>query len=127
MHTPQIQGKFELFSGSGGFSSFASQGGGSVSLSKSFGDYLSAETIHWNNLVFCAKAGGQCHLLLDHKAVICKAYFPGPPKDKSEVPRYLLLGIAEEDTNGDGYINDQDAVVLFVADLAGRNLIRLTP
>jgi hypothetical protein len=127
---PKVQSGIDLFSGSGGSGGYSYSGssGDSISMSKAFGDYMSAGSIHWNNLVFCDKTNGQCHLLLDHKAVICDAYLPNPPDDKkSERPRPLLFGIAEKDTNGDGYINSEDAVVLYAADPDGRNLVRLTP
>ncbi|MDB5356422.1 MAG: hypothetical protein JWN24_2875 [Phycisphaerales bacterium] len=126
----------QSFSISGGFSSFSYAGSSGVtfSTSKAFGDYNSAGSIHWNNLVFCDKTSGACRLLLDHKAVICSAYLPAPSeveqdkeKDKSQGTRRMLLGIAEHDTNGDHYINGQDAVLLYAADPDGKSLTRLTP
>jgi hypothetical protein len=129
-YNPESKTEMQSFSVSGGFSSFSYSGssGAGLSMNKAFGDYLSASAVHWNNLVFCNKGTGACHLLLDRKAVICSAYLPDPAaKDKSDAPKSLLFGIAERDTNGDGYINSDDAVLLYAAGLDGKGLTRLTP
>jgi len=122
------QSKFE-FSGSG---SQFSGGGTSVSIAPAFGGYLTYGTIRWNNLVIHDKKNVHSHLLLDHKALISKIYLPSSFVNGSDAKpdsgtKYLLLGIQEQDTNGDGYINDEDAEVLYAVDVANPTPIRLTP
>jgi hypothetical protein len=127
MYTPQVQGKFDSFSISGGFSGGYSSGfaSASTSLTPVLSGYVGSPSLHWNNLAFCERASGKCRLLLDRRAVICRAYFPDPAA--SGPPRPLLFGIAENDTNGDGFINAEDAVLLYAADANGMNLTPLTP
>ncbi len=98
-----------------------------TSMREAFGSYSGAQNPHWNNLAFCEKDSGKVHLLLDRRAVICRAYFPNGKAPVGQTAHYLLFGIAEADTNRDGYINEYDAVVLYRADLDGRNLKQLTP
>src|SRR5579859_624683 len=125
MYVPASQKaqQFELSSGFGSYSgSF-----GSVSFGKSFGGFISSQSVHWNNVIFLDKKTGTSHLLLDHKAVITAAHFPDPDKPATGSHNCLLFAIAEADTNGDGYINSEDAVLLYSADLDGTHLTRLTP
>ena len=121
MYVPQAQGKIEWFSGSSWSGSYAQM---SVGLSKSFGSYLTTSG-HWNNLIFNEKGTDKCHLLLDHKAVISRAWFPA--QLTKSMPEVLLFAIAEQDTNGDGYINSDDAVALYSSAMDGSGLTRLTP
>jgi hypothetical protein len=122
MHEPQTQAKMEFFSGSSQWS--GSSADQAVSLGKAFGDYVMAAG-HWNNLIFCERGSDRCKLLLDRPAVICRAYFPQMiTKGQAEI---LLFGIADKDTNGDGYINARDAVVLYASQADGSHLTRLTP
>jgi hypothetical protein len=86
--------------------------------------------VNWNNLVLVHKETGANHLLLDRKAYITRFYTPNPdPREREQGPwpKFLLVGISDTDTNGDGWINDNDAVVAFVADMAGRGLTQVTP
>ena len=115
-------------SGSQGVAAVSDQSNAGFALARSVGDYY-ASNILWNNVLFCDRKSAECHLLLDRKAVICKIYLPDPsqPKKPGNAPKYLLFAIADEDTNGDGYINCDDAVVLYLSDLSGKSLTRLTP
>jgi hypothetical protein len=128
--TTDTQGKLDLLPSSSGFGSFSYSGNWSTeaAFNRSFGDYTTCAA-HWNNIVFYDKRNGSTRLLLDRKAVICSAYFPpdetGRPANGERKPMYF--GIAEKDTNGDGYINSSDAVVLYGADASGTTLTRLTP
>ena len=38
-----------------------------------------------------------------------------------------MLGIHEDDSNTDGYINGEDAEKVYAADLSGANMIQITP
>lgn len=83
----------------------------------------------YNNIVFYSKNTGQSHVLLDRKAVISSFYFPYGKEDKTQkpLPKFLLFGISEDDTNGDGVISEEDAVVVYLADLDGGNFQQVTP
>lgn len=133
---PDGGGSKGMFSDSGSFfgsasyaGGFGSSLGGSVS---AFGDdYLRADAGNWNNVVFYDTAGGGTHLLLDRRAVITEAFLPRAPKkgDRPDAPgpRPMLFALAEADTNGDKFINREDAVVLFLSTPDGRSLTPLTP
>ncbi len=111
----------------------------STPLSRSFGQYDIAQSVHWNNVAFFQRSTGQSRLLLNRPSVIVSAYLPNNspavatdaahPSDakKPARPKVLLFAVAEHDTNGDGYINGEDAVVLYSCDFSGENLTRLTP
>ena len=96
--------------------------------------------VDWNNVILFDRAAGTSRLLLDRRAVLTKLYYPRPaPRAQSdEAQRYIaamppwpekvmLLGIADADTNGDGFIDAADAAAAYSCDLAGRNQARLTP
>lgn len=127
----QVQGQagFAIASQVMSFSpSVSLQSGVGFQLAQSSGGYYSTGGILWNNVVFCRKNGAESHLLLDRKAVICKSWLPDPSRPKGhEESKYLFFGIADQDTNGDGYLNGDDAVILYLCDLSGGGLTRLTP
>ncbi len=104
-----------------------SYSGGSYS-SAGFGSFMGVRSVHWHNVIFYDKASGSCTLLLSTRAVISSFYWPqkranGEPAQVD----YLLFGVSDRDTNGDGFINGKDAVVLWMTNLAGRSPTRLTP
>jgi len=113
-----------------GLSSGFVSGGSSMSggwFSTSGPDFDSGN-IHWNNVVFYDTKTGESHLLLDRRAVICRYIAPQVQDQKvAKAPRYLLFAIADSDTNGDGVINEKDALILYVCDPSGHNLIPVTP
>jgi len=125
MYVPQAQ-KAQQFQLSSGFGSYSGSFG-SVPLAQTFGGFVNCANIHWNNLIFVDKQTGSSHLLLDHKAVITSAFFPDPEKPADQSRKCLLFAIVETDSNGDGYINSDDAVQLYSASLDGTHLVRLTP
>jgi hypothetical protein len=81
-----------------------------------------------NNIIFYNKKTEETHLLLQKPAIISKFYFPYYDKEYTG-KRYwfILLGIREDDSNADGYINADDAEKVYVADLSGANMIQVTP
>lgn len=83
----------------------------------------------YNNIIFYNKNNGQSHLLLNKKAIISSFYFPNKKEYEKDKPvlKFLLFGISENDTNGDGIINERDAVIVYLSDLAGKNLQQITP
>lgn len=83
----------------------------------------------FNNVVFYNKNSGNSHLLLNKKALISSFYFPYEKEDGKDKPitKFLLFGISDKDTNGDGLINEKDAIVGHMSDLSGRNLQQVTP
>jgi hypothetical protein len=116
----------------------------------------SARVIHgrtaWNNLVIFDAETGQSRLLLDHRALIARIKYPRPlqavtiPPDAMrflpaeelirmlqaiEGPQWpdgvMLLGIIEEDTNGDGVLGAGDAIVAYSTRVGDWQLTRLTP
>lgn len=91
--------------------------------------YEQAANVNWHNVVFYNRATGESHLLLNFKACICVAYLPRVPRvqNPGPVPKHLLFAIADEDTNGDGYLTSTDAVGLYLCDVSGQGLTRLTP
>ena len=112
---------------SSGFVSSAYSSVDSYSYSAS-GDFFDTGQIHWNNVVFYNKKTGQSHLLLDRRAVIGRYMAPYDPDNKEvQRPQYFLFAIADADTNGDGLINENDALSLYVSDASGQGLTRVTP
>lgn len=81
-----------------------------------------------NNIIFYNKKTEDTHLLLQNPAIISQFYFPYYDKEYSG-KRYwfILLGIREDDTNADGYINGDDAEKVYVANLSGANMVQVTP
>ncbi len=81
-----------------------------------------------NNIVFYNKKTDETHLLLQKPSVISQFYFPHYDKEyNGKKYWFILLGIHEEDTNGDGYINYEDAERVYISDLSGNNTIKITP
>ena len=81
-----------------------------------------------NNIIFYNKKTEETHLLLQKPAIISEFYFPIPNKAyKGKKYSFLLLGIREDDSNTDGYINDEDAEKVYTADLSGANMIQISP
>lgn len=81
-----------------------------------------------NNIIFYNKKNEETHLLLQNPAIISQFYFPYYNKDYIGGKYYfILLGIREDDSNADGYINTEDAEKVYIADLSGKNLIQVTP
>ncbi len=81
-----------------------------------------------NNIIFYNKKTEDTHLLLQKPAIISQFYFPY--YDKEYIGKrywFILLGIREDDSNADGYINAEDAEKVYVANLSGANMIQVTP
>ena len=81
-----------------------------------------------NNIIFYNKKNDETHLLLQKPAIISQFYFPYYDKEYAgEKYYFILLGIREDDTNMDGYINTDDAETVYLSDLAGRTMFKITP
>jgi hypothetical protein len=81
-----------------------------------------------NNIIFYNKKTEETHLLLQKPAIISRFYFPFYDKDYTAKKYwFILLGIHEDDSNTDGYINAEDAEKVYVADLSGANMIQINP
>lgn len=81
-----------------------------------------------NNIIFYNKKSEETHLLLETPAVVSQFYFPYYNEEyKGRKYYFLLMGIHEQDTNGDGYINSEDAEKVYLTDLSGQNKIQITP
>mgnify|MGYP003551129663 CR=1 FL=1 len=81
-----------------------------------------------NNIIFYNKKTEETHLLLQKPAIISRFYFPHYDKEyKGKKYWFILLGIHEDDSNTDGYINGEDAEKVYAADLSGANMIQITP
>jgi hypothetical protein len=97
---------------------------------KAFSIYHSLSWGRFYNLVFHHRKTGESHLLIKRKAAITAFYFPYEPDEeakKHRVPKFLLFGIAEQDTDRNGLIDREDAVRGYLSDLAGTNLQPITP
>ncbi|MGB3948715.1 MAG: hypothetical protein WBM13_12075 [Bacteroidia bacterium] len=112
---------------------------------KSIDDYSSAESYNrgyvgykynfyalsfanCNNIIFYNKKTDSTHLLLQKPALLSEFYFPYYTKEYvGKKYWFLLLGIHEHDTNADGYINGDDAEIVYITDLSGKNKIQITP
>lgn len=81
-----------------------------------------------NNIIFYNKKNDETHLLLQKPAIISQFYFPYYNKEYTgEKYYFILLGIREDDTNMDGYINNDDAETVYLTDLSGKDMFRITP
>lgn len=81
-----------------------------------------------NNIIFYNKKNDETHLLLQKPAIISQFYFPYYDKEYTgEKYYFILLGIREDDTNLDGYINEEDAETVYLSDLSGKTMFKITP
>ncbi|MEG4202354.1 hypothetical protein QUA20_00225 [Microcoleus sp. Pol7_A1] len=102
------------------------------------------------NMIFYNKTNGESNILLNRKALISKFEYllgkkkPGnssnqngqtsqpkqnPSKKVSSKPQdqLLLFHIIDRDTNADGKLDDADAIVGYLSNLAGKSLQAITP
>lgn len=85
-------------------------------------DGSSSEGYLYTNIIFYNKFSDKSHLLLDKKSLITKFDFIKlPEKD------VIILAIAENDNNGDGYISRYDEAVVYLYDLTGKKLQQISP
>lgn len=91
-------------------------------------NFYSLDFGNCNNIIFYNKKTDETHLLLQKPAVISQFYFPHYNKEYTGKKYwFILLGINEEDTNEDGYINNEDAEMVYISDLSGKNTKQITP
>ena len=80
------------------------------------------------NLIFYNRKDGSSHLLLDKKAAIASFdILSQDQKDSEPTLQRVLYRIIEVDTNEDGSLNNQDAVIGYLSDLSGKTLTQVTP
>ncbi|MDZ7962807.1 MAG: hypothetical protein RMY34_33900 [Aulosira sp. DedQUE10] len=79
------------------------------------------------NFIFYHKPDGESHLLLNKKAVITSYDFLETKLAGKPLTRFWLYRILEQDTNADKKLNNADAIVGYISDLSGRNLLQITP
>lgn len=91
-------------------------------------NFYSLDFGNCNNIIFYNKNTDETHLLLQKPTVVSKFYFPFYEKEYAGKKYwFILLGIGEDDTNADGYINNEDAEKVYIADLSGKNMKQITP
>lgn len=91
-------------------------------------NFYSLDFGNCNNIIFYNKKTEDSYLLLQKPAVISEFYFPYYSAEyKAKKYWFLLFGIHEKDTNGDGYINDEDAEAVYISNLSGQNMILISP
>ncbi len=82
----------------------------------------------YNNIVFYDKRTDSTHLLLQIPAMISQFYFPYYNEEyKGKKYWFLLMGIRENDSDADGYINSMDAETIYISDLSGNNRVQISP
>lgn len=81
-----------------------------------------------NNIIFYNKKTDSTHLLLQRPAIVSQFYFPFYDKEYTgEKYYFILLGIREDDSNADGYLNSEDAERVYLSDLSGKEMTQITP
>jgi hypothetical protein len=91
-------------------------------------NFYSLNFYNCNNIIFYNKKTEETHLLLQKPAIISQFYFPYYSDDyKGEKFWFLLMAIREYDTNADGFINKQDAEIVYVSNLSGTKIKPVTP
>jgi hypothetical protein len=97
-------------------------------------NYQYFSTAALSNLVFSDATGKICHRLLDTPAYIHLVDLSASSLYNSETgayfaaePNYILYKISLEDTNTDGLLNEQDLADLYISEVDGKNLRKLTP
>ena len=98
------------------------------------------------NLIFYHKFNDATHLLLNQTAIINQFEYLLPPGFPNQLkplpsgqpqpnvpgteqlePEYLFYKIIPQDTNEDGTLNGNDAILGYLSDLSGKNLQQITP
>lgn len=77
------------------------------------------------NAIFLDSEDDTEHLLLDRPAYIDNIDYPESEHDLHQT--WISYEIALEDSTGDGQLDDDDDLILFISDLHGRNLKRILP
>ncbi len=78
---------------------------------------------NWVNIFFFKDDYSDAHLLLDTKKIIILMEAPG---ESDTLQDFILYGIVSEDTNGDGRMNCYDDLHLYLSDISGHGLHRIT-
>ncbi len=91
-------------------------------------NFYSLDFGNCNNIIFYNKKNDSTHLLLQKPAIISQFYFPYYDKDYTGKKFwFILLGVRENDSNADGYLNSEDAERVYITDLTGTNMVQITP
>ncbi|MGB7440873.1 MAG: hypothetical protein WA919_07385 [Coleofasciculaceae cyanobacterium] len=82
----------------------------------------------YHNFIFYNKSAQQSYLLLDKYSLITLFETIGVVEGgKQSDFKAFLFGIVENDTNGDGKLNRDDAIVAYLSDISGKKLQQITP
>ncbi|OUL35358.1 hypothetical protein [Nostoc sp. 106C] len=87
----------------------------------------SAKEYKLYNFIFYHKQDGATHVLLNKKAIINSFDFLETKLAGKTPTRFWLYKILEQDTNVDKKINFEDAILGYLSDLSGKNLVQVTP
>lgn len=79
------------------------------------------------NFIFYHKQDQSNHLLFKKKVIINSFDFLETKLAGKTPTRLWLYRVIEQDTNGDNKLNYEDAIVGYISDLSGKNLIQVTP
>jgi hypothetical protein len=80
------------------------------------------------NFIFLPPAGAAGHLLFDRPAYIDEFQYPGGGYFGSDTAQnWFTYRVALEDTDGNGRLDGDDAMELYVSDLDGQHLTRVLP
>jgi hypothetical protein len=80
------------------------------------------------NFIFLPSTGSAGHLLFDRPAYIDEFQYPGGRYFGSDTAQsWFTYRVALEDTDGNGRLDGDDAMELFVSDLDGQHLTRVLP
>ncbi|BAZ07575.1 hypothetical protein NIES3974_42390 [Calothrix sp. NIES-3974] len=83
------------------------------------------------NLIFYHKTTDKSHLLLNKKAIINSFELIEIKTSNQEQPsptkKYWLYRIIDKDTNNDGKLTPEDAVIGYISTGDGKNLVQVTP
>jgi hypothetical protein len=80
-----------------------------------------------NNFIFYHKPNGAINILLKKEALIDSFQLLETKNAGKPDTRVWFYGIIDQDTNEDKKINQDDAIIGYISDLAGQNLQQITP
>ncbi|KST62986.1 hypothetical protein [Mastigocoleus testarum] len=93
----------------------------------------SNKSTNFYNIIFYNKKTGETSLLLNKQAIIKSFNFleidvpPIAEQAKKTSKNVWLYRMITTDTNQDGKLDDLDAIIGYISDFAGKNLLQITP
>ena len=79
------------------------------------------------NIIFFKDDRSETHKLLKTNGYIETMIYPDGYYEQFKNLPFILYQIADEDTNNDSRINDEDNLAYYISDLDGKNLMQITP